>query len=268
MRRANAAHKSPQPRSADPAYTREIFTSLVRILLMSGETRETLIREFAQVCRTTTAPPLSPAQALSPELDYAHVISHWYSRPEYVDTNGLPRPLPLTGRGPSLTRLIDHVLPHARPAVVLESLEKLGAVREESGWYRPTGQYVSFGQQHEDAMRWLLTVLRGVLHAIEHNASSEPADRIPGRAAINPRFPVSAVASFYARLREHIAEFLWNADLDMHLKEAKTPDEPTTQLGVVVLGFEDPLVTGRGEPRPRSRKRRPRKPPARRGNRR
>jgi hypothetical protein len=258
MTRANATGKTAQLCSADHPKTREILTSVVRILLMGGETPEALVRVFSEVCRTVPATKLPWAQTASPELDYAHVISHWYGRPEYVDEDGRPCVLPLSGRGPSLTGLIRRVLPDAKPAVVLRSLEELGALRKEPGGYRPTALYVPFSQQQKDVIRWGLTIMRGVLHTIEHNGSSEPAERIPGRAAINPRFPVSALAGFYDRLREQASEFLRKMDADMHRKEMTAADETTTELGVAILAFQDPLMTGKRESqkKPRSRHRR------------
>jgi hypothetical protein len=244
MKRANATAKPRKVRSAERSYTREILTRLVRILLMSGESRGALTREFAEVCRRATLPKAPPLKSTSLELDHAHVISHWFSQIEYLDANGMPRALPLTGRGATLTGLVNRALPGANPAVVLEALQKLDAVREDAGTYRPTSYYVPFEERQEAAMRWVLTVLRGVLQAMEHNAFAKPGDRLPGRAAINPSFPVRALAGFHDRLRDRVSVFLQNTDTDMHRKEARARDEPTTRLGVAVLAFEDPLVTG------------------------
>jgi hypothetical protein len=247
MKRANAAGKPLKVHSPERSYTQEILTRLVRILLMSGESKEALTREFAEICRRATLPKARPLESTSLELDHAHVISHWFSQPEYLDANGVPRALPLTGRRASVTALVNRALPGANPALVLEALQKLDAVREDAGTYRPTSYYVPFEEGHEAAMRWVLTVLRGVLQAMEHNAFARPEDRLPGRAAINPSFPVRALASFHDRLRDRVSVFLQNTDTDMHRKEARAGDEPTTRLGVAVLAFEDPPVTGTPE---------------------
>jgi hypothetical protein len=139
---------------------------------------------------------------------------------------------------------VNRALPGENPAVVIEALQKLDAVREDAGIYRPTSYYVLFEERHEALMGWILTVLRGVLHSMEHNALAKPADRLPGRAAINPSFPVRALPGFHERLRDRLTVFLRNTDTDMHRKETRAGDEPTTRLGVAVLTFEDPLVTG------------------------
>jgi len=245
MRRANTARVRSEPRSAQLPCTSELLASLARILITAGEHPEAMNREFTRICRLLKPLVGARGNLRSSRLNDAHVISHWYSDPAYLHENGTPRPLPLSGASRSLKRLIAQVLPHATPEAVVASLEDLGAVREEGGRYRPTGRYVSFADQREDTIFWLLTALQGVLQTIEHNAAAEPADRMVGRAAINPRFPVRALPLFHAGLRNHVGEFLKNVDGEMQRKEVLSAGEPTTELGVVVLAFENPQVTGR-----------------------
>jgi hypothetical protein len=224
--------------------TPEVLTRLARILVAGGESPGTLEREFARICRRIRPNNRVRPRAAGSPLEYAHVLSHWYSNPEYLDSAGMPRPLSKSGRDPSLTSLIGKVLPQAKPSAVISSLRRLGAVRRVNHQYRPTGHYVYFGQQREDAAAWLLTVLAGVLSSVEHNAYSRARSRLLGRAAINPYFPVRALPGFHARLLKHSNAFLKAADADMQRKELLRHAAPTTQLGVAVFAFEDPLVTG------------------------
>ena len=225
--------------------TREMLTSLAQILATAGERPEAMSQEFSRICRGLEPPEGTNGNSRASRLNDAHVISHWYSDPQYLDGSGMPRALAFAGPTPSLNGLIAQVLPEANPEAILASLKDLGAVREERGLYRPTARYVSFAEQREDTIFWLLTALRGVLHAIEYNAAADPVDRILARAAINPRFPVRALPVFHAGLRNHAGEFLKHVDADMQLREVPGSDEGTTELGVVVLAFENPQVTGR-----------------------
>jgi len=259
MRRASAERTSGRPRSLQLPHTREILGQLARILVTAGELPEALAGTFASICRRTKPPRALKALASASHLDHAHVISHWYSNPEYLDGEGKPRALAFDAGTPSLKALIARVLPHADPKSVLASLVKLGAVRGSSGRYRPAGYFVSFGQERREAIFWLVTALRGVLHTIDHNVGAPPEFRILARAAINPRYPSRGLPEFHERLRTYAGEFLKNVDGEMQRNEASTSLEPTTELGVVVFAFEDPLMTGQGKAnRPARRRRRTR----------
>jgi Family of unknown function (DUF6502) len=224
--------------------TPEVLERIARLLVGGGESPEMLSRKFAAACHRVRPRSNVPRRTEAAPLEYAHVISRWYSDPEYLDSAGVPRPLALSGRHLSLTSLIAKALPRAKASEVASTLERLGAVRQENRQYRPTERYVYFGQQREDAVAWLLTVLPGVLSSVEHNAYTRASSRLLGRAAINPYFPVRDLAGFHARLSKHSIGFLKAVDGDMQRKELRRPTGPTTQLGVVVFAFEDPLVTG------------------------
>jgi len=243
MRRAKAARLASRPGSRVARHTQEILGSLARILAMSGEAPNALAEEFGEICRAVRVPkpprPLAPAS----DFDHGHAISHWYRDPDFLDASGLPRALPFSGDR-SITALVSRFLPRADPAAVLATLLKLGVVRQEGRRYRPVGRFISFGREREETIFFLFNVLRGILRTIEHNASCELKDRLPDRSAFNPRFPVRDLPAFYVRLRRYSTEFLRHADSAMYSKERRGRREPTTHLGVSVIAFEDPLVTG------------------------
>jgi hypothetical protein len=224
--------------------TPEVLERIARLLVGGGESPETLSRRFAAACHRVRPHRNLRRRTAAAPLEYAHVISRWYSDPEYLDSSGVPRPLPLSGRRLSLTSLVAKALPRAKASEVASTLERLGAVRQENRRYRPTERYVYFGQQQEDTVAWLLTVLPGVLSSVEHNAYTRASSRLLGRAAINPYFPVRDLPRFHVRLSKHSIAFLKAVDGDMQRKELRRRTEPTTQLGVVVIAYEDPLVTG------------------------
>ena len=242
MRRASATRRASRPRVAQ--HTQDILESLARVLTMSGEAPKALANEFAEICRVVRVPKLTEELAAGSSIDHGHAISHWYSDPEFLDERGLPRALPFSGER-SITQLVRRLEPQADPAAVLATLRKLRAVRRVGHRYRPAGRFVSHGHTRKEAIFFLVNVLRGILRTIEHNASSDPKDRLLDRAAINPRFPVRELPVFYGRLRRHTAELLRHADSAMHSKERRRTREATTRLGVMVVAFEDPLVTGR-----------------------
>ena len=242
MRRASAARVSSRPPVARHAH--EILESLARVLVMSGEAPRALAAEFAKICRRVSVPKLAEEPPTSSTLDHGHAISHWYSDPDFLDEKGSPRALPFSGDR-SITELVRRLEPRADPAAVLATLRKLRAVRREGHRYRPVGRYVSLSHSRKEMISFLVSALRGIVHTIEHNATSERKDRLLDRAAINPRFPVRDLPAFYVRLGKHSSDLLRKADSAMHSKERRGTREPTIRLGVMVVAFEDPLVTGR-----------------------
>lgn len=231
---------------AGVAYSREFLERLARILVHSGHSPRKLVQEFTAVCKPMKEPaqPWDPAR-LAFVSDLPHVIAHWHADPQYLDSEGSPLALPLRARGPSLIALISRVLPSSAPSDVFESLLALRAIRRRGTRYLPTDRYLAFNQQRASALAHGLTTLLGMLRTVEHNVSSGSRRTVLERAAINPRFPVSALPAFHNRLKRLAGEFLWNLDGDMRRREAGTRSKLTTRLGVGVFAFEDPLVTGK-----------------------
>jgi hypothetical protein len=99
-------------------------------------------------------------------------------------------------------------------------------------------------EQREEGLEWLLTVLRAFISTTAHNITCLPGERLLARSAVNPKFPTSALADIHAQLLKGGAVFLRDVDAMMHREEQRSSREPTTQLGVVLFAFEDPLTTG------------------------
>jgi hypothetical protein len=243
MKRRRAAHVATPVRPGVARHTQEILGSLARVLAMSGESPRLLAAEFAKICRGVSVPRLAQKLVAASSLEHGHAISHWYSDPDYLDANGLPKALPLRG-DPSITQLVTRHMPQADPAAVLATLRRLGALSKEGRRFRPVSRHVLMGRQREEKISLLVYVLGGMLRTIEHNASCGPHERLPDRIAINPRFPVRHLPAYYVRLRKHSTELLRHADASMYSKARRVRREPTTQLGVIIMALEDPLVTG------------------------
>jgi hypothetical protein len=152
--------------------------------------------------------------------------------------------LSVRGSGASLTTLIKRVFPRADPVAVVAHLVKLGAIRKEGSRYRPTGRYVSFAEDRQEGLDWLMTVLQAASSTVAHNITCLPKDRLFARSALNPNFPVSALGDFHSQLQTDGDQFLRDRDAAMHRQEVRGGDETATQLGLVVFAFEKPLITG------------------------
>jgi hypothetical protein len=238
--------KAPRRRfPAGVAYSREFLERLARILVHTGHSPQKLSREFADICKGLKEPttPWDPAR-LNFVSDLPHVIAHWHSDPQYVDPEGRPIPLPVRARGPSMTALIGVVSPSRNAAEVIETLVALRAVRRRGSFYVPTDRYLAFNQQRTTALAHGLDALLGMLRTVERNVPGRGGNTVLERAAINPRFPISALPAFHRRLKRVAAEFLFSVDADMRRREVARESNLTTRLGVGVFAFEDPPIAG------------------------
>jgi len=235
-RRVRKATRSP---AADMSYSREVLERVAHILVRTGHSPEALEREFHEVCARFN----EPSRRWNPkELDYfadiPHVIAHWHADPEYLDSRGAPRPLPLRGRRPSLYALIRRVLPAEQPASVAESLARVKALRRRGGLYVPRARHFTYPDNI--ARIHGLTALLGMLRTVEHNvADRRKLAPILERAAVNPTFPASALPAFHRRLRALASEFLWTIDRDMRRQEVAKMGGARVRLGVGVFAFDN-----------------------------
>jgi hypothetical protein len=244
--RARAVH----PIAGSVSHSRELLERLARILVHTGHSPRQLAREFRAICGSLK----EPKQRWDPNLrtyfaDLPHVIAHWHADPQYLDSRGDPRALPLRGRGPSLCALIERVLPGKDPVAVAKSLTQHQAVRTVKGRYIPSGR--SFTYPRASGRVHGLNALLGMLRTVERNVSGARNRVILERAALNPSFPVSELPAFHRRVRTLAEEVLWNVDGDMRRRENKDLQGPRVRLGVGIFAFEEPIPRSREQDRKR-----------------
>lgn len=230
------------------AYSREFLERLARILVRSGHSPKALTREFREICSRLKEPQQPwDASRLDFVADLPHVIAHWHSDAQYVDSRGEPLPLQFQARGPCLSELIGRVLPGADAKQVVHSLMQLKGLTLRRGFYRPTGQYLAYNSQTTSALAHGLSALLGMLSTLERNVWGKPRGALLERAATNPSFPLYALPAFHANLKKRAGAFIWAVDRDMRRYERRRRPDRTTRLGVCVFAFEKPsITTGRG----------------------
>ena len=242
--------RAPRSRALRPSgqgigYSREFLEHLAHILVDAGHSPKKLAREFRTICHGLKEPTRSwnPAD-LTYLADLPHVLACWHDDPQFLDSKGDPMPLPVRSRNPSLSSLIARVCPAAGdPNAVIESLIRLRGIRRRGRLYVPTGRHLDYRQQ-SGRVHGLMALL-GMLRTIRHNVSRPGSStRILERVAVNPRFPVQALAMFHRWLKGFGAKFLWDADRNMRRREWDALSGPSIRLGVGVFAFEDPPVTG------------------------
>jgi Family of unknown function (DUF6502) len=212
---------------------------LARILVHGGHSPKRLSRDFRDICSELKEPtrPWDPTR-LTFYADLPHIIAHWHSDPQYMDSRGRPVPLPLRGRGPSLSALIVRVLPGEDPASVAESLLRLKIVRRRKGlYYTPSKR--SFVYPKAAARVHGMNAFLGMLRTVDHNVAGK-GRRLYERAAINPSIPVSALPAFYKWAEQFGDRFLEGADTFLQNREAEEKSGPRVRVGVDVCVFAGP----------------------------
>lgn len=247
-------------REAGLGYGRECLSLLARILAHAGHSPKRLSRDFRDICNELPEPtrPWDPTR-LTFYADLPHIIAHWHSDPRYVDRTGRPVPLPLNGRGLSLTALIARVLPGEDPVSVAESLVRSNGARRRKGLYTPTKR--SLVHPKAGARVHGMNAFLGMLRTVDHNVAGK-GPRLYERAAMNPSIPVSALPAFYAWVEQFGDRFLEGADNFLHNREAEEKSGPRVRVGVdvcVLVGPANSRVRPRRKPLHASRVRRRKK---------
>ena len=247
MNRTSRRSPSREPRLARSstsldAHTKEAIARFVRVLAACGCSPEEIGREVVAACQKAPKSWAKIALLAVPDIEAAaHVLTLWFSEPEFVDPSGNPRPLPLKGAGVSLERLIKRVAPNVQPEAVLGHLLQQNILRRVRNGYLPRERFVCF-EGSEAAYKFRsLRVLLSMLRTVEYNSSPERSGRGWFEvSALNPRFPVREREAFDQRLRRAAMRLLVQLDADMHRRErARGPGEPTLPLGVGIYRWEE-----------------------------
>lgn len=231
--------KEQRQKAAGGQY-RQLLEGTARLLVQTGHSPKQLAKEFVEICHGMK----EPARAHDPDeltylWDLPHIIAHWHSDPQYMDSRGRPLPLPLRARGPSLSALIKRVLPRANSQAVAESLMELQGVTRRGALYVPSGRYFTYPSASAQVHGF--TALLGMLRTVEHNVN--PRRRTPAlleRTAVNPSFPATKVEFFNRELQKEADRFLWRMDAKMRLEEHTPSDGPRIRMGLGIFGFREP----------------------------
>lgn len=245
--RANRAKPQDHPREigARADYSQEILRLMARVLTLTGHSPTELAAQFHSICRRLKEPkrPWDPS-TLKFIWDLPDVIARWHADPQYLDSGGTPLALPLTSSGPSLTSLIERVLPEGDLEAVIEALRWMKAIRRKGTRYAPTGRQLAY--QHQRLVGWLhgLTMLLGLLRTVEHNIAHPEGPTLLERAAMTSGFPVRYLPEMHQRFKDRAASFLWQFDGEMRKRQSSSAKADVVRLGIGIFAFEDPLMTG------------------------
>jgi hypothetical protein len=240
---AGGARVRHRPESArlDPIAL-EAIERFTRVLAHCGGAPRDLAAAFEAACHRIPPAAAVGAEGATPEMsDASHVLTIWYSDPQYTNPDGVPSAVPLRGTAPSLEALVRSVDPKLKVEVVLRYLLRVRALRREGRRYAPRSRSLALRGTGGPTNFRNLRGLTAMLRTLEHNGRPKRLARGWFEVfAENPRFPAEARAAFDTRLDRLGMEFLQAIDADMHRRElARKPSEATVRIGVGVYRFED-----------------------------
>jgi len=226
---------------ARPSDSAEFLEALVPLMVSAGHSPKRLLAEFKVICGRMKEPAREwdPAD-LAYVADLPHVLSHWYTDAEYLNSEGAPRPLRLRGSGPSLTALIKRVYPDAQPAPVVQALVRARAVREQAGVYEPLAHRMLYLEKTYARHHALLSVFELLRTVTRNCAGGRRGPPLLHRTAINSWYPERNIPELHEYLKRHSAETLWALDRFMRRREStRRKGEPVRRVGLGIYAIEE-----------------------------
>lgn len=163
---------------------REVIRSLTNVLLASGVQPHEIRRLVGECCVAADdlIPAAVPSQNLGElQLPCMKILCIWRRDPQYVDSQGLPRPLPRHGDAGSFDALVRQADPLARADLLFDTLDTFKAIR-----LLPDGRvealapvFLLAGGEGATSLAadGVLRQVAGFLRAIEHNVFTRDPDR-------------------------------------------------------------------------------------------
>lgn len=222
---------------------RQTLDRLIWMLLRAGVDPREITSDTARILkahhglRTLRIPP--------PEvLEYARVLTYWRNEPQFLDEQGTPRSLPLTGGASSFRALLRKALPGVSRDDVLAVLRRhqLVSVDRNQRVTLRASSFVPRNEQRAQFFAYTLSAVEGIIDTCHRNLTArKPADSIGRlqRVASAERFDLRFIRDYDAFLRDQATDFLLRQDAWLKRHEAKSPRAGTrmAQVGVGIFGF-------------------------------
>lgn len=236
----------PRRRSDTSLSSRELqlYRTLVSTLLVlnRGKPKSVTRQRFMEIIGAALA-LIPEAGNLGPvSVDYpiglSHLFTLWRSTPGYLK-DGLPRPLPLRGRFPSIQSLIHEVDPNVDPETALELLASSQYLKKVGPHYLPAQTLMSLrGTQYHAELQ--VRSLGALAANLDHNAArgkTWPSWR--EQTAECPRVPISKLEHWREYVFRQSEQQLKDYDAYLHrLERSRKPNERTTPAGIMIVQYE------------------------------
>lgn len=250
--RSRSSPVTPQPSSLDG-----LLVSFARLLIERGESPSSLAERFTQACRQAASCSAQSDRDVSRYLiDLTRAVGLWFSEPAY-QIKGVPRPLPLTGKGPTLTKLLRRVFPQGDLAPIVSALLISRCVKKVGRQYHVLSEHVSFAEDQTHGQVHALDSVTSLLATAQWNMDcADPEDRLLERSATNAAIPIRELNQVHARFKREMHAVLLR--LDRYLNDIAVPpgSEPVAFVRLGVYEAVEPMVRRAAHERRRPHRRR------------
>jgi hypothetical protein len=219
-----------------------LLDTFAGFLVEAGLSRKAVAQELSECAeRASRRTPRLMADTQQPVVQLAGALRQWWQDPEYVDDDGYPRPLPLTGPGLSVESLVArHVAKDLRHEAIATLRKSVVITRK--GLWKPQSSRPFVRAFGEEGTRRLQVSLAGVLQTFLRNQLSVSAvgQKNFDRTASVPSFPDALLPELRQRLNRLLMVTL--EDVDRILSETDTGAHRggRSEVGVSILLYDFP----------------------------
>lgn len=215
-------------------------TNVSRVSILTGISRKEVKRQRDLLA---AAQPVESSKT----TDATRLLSGWHQDPDYLDANGQPAALALTGEAPSFQTLFDAYGGDTPEQTLIRELKNAGSVGEdENGNLIALRRYHMPAAMDEGNVRFFGTNLFDHAETLANNLADDGRPkRLEGFAA-EASVDAAAADEFRRFIDARGQQFLEEIDdwLAEHSVDADDPKNPTIRLGLGVYGIEGPLPKG------------------------
>ena len=232
--------------------TVEALDRMVALLVRNGIERAAIETACRRACDKHSRPRprrSNPSDSLAVQYDASLLLAAWYTDLDYLDPEGRPLRLPLTGAAPSLQALIKRVGLEVSGPDMVRYLERLKAIRSVEQQFVPLRRVKSLFGTGRLANRETLRLVVRLLRSIDEKGAERRARNLDQAKVVtaleSTEIPVRLRSLCRAQITRDLQQFLREIESRMlRYERARVPGEPLMHAGIGVFQFEEVASEG------------------------
>jgi hypothetical protein len=212
-------------------------TNVSRVVLLTGLGRKAVTRLRDQLEQESPVDEQSASHGKQNRI--ARVLSGWHQDPDYLDSTGKPRILPLEGPAPSYEALVRRYGGDVPGVTILRELKRTGAIRVGEGdTAEALRRNYRLDTAEPEALDRAGSVLADLGQTVTHNLyrDDDEASRFEARAT-NTNIAAAAMPAYREFIYRESQVFLESVDEWLSRHELSDADSKKTSVQRVGLGM-------------------------------
>jgi hypothetical protein len=212
-------------------------TNVSRVVLLTGLGRKEVTRLRDQLEQESPVDEQSASHGKQNRI--ARVLSGWHQDPDYLDSTGKPRILPLEGPAPSYEALVRRYGGDVPGVTILRELKRTGAIRVGEGdTAEALRRNYRLDTAEPEALDRAGSVLADLGQTVTHNLyrDDDEASRFEARAT-NTNIAAAAMPAYREFIYRESQAFLESVDEWLSCHELSNADSKKTPVQRVGLGM-------------------------------